>query len=146
MAGVAIAFTTMMLAVAEVDLKRSARASTAASDPALEIEYAAFWPLGFAAMVFPWRRPEIYRASSTVRSALGIPLVSIAGGAAVASGLILLFLFFKYEALGIADTGPLFQWLGGTLVVAAVFYVAAIYYRRSQGVDVRRAYAEIPPE
>ena len=106
----------------------------------------AMTTLGFAAMVFPWRRPEIYRASSTVRSALGIPLVSIAGGAAVASGLILLFLFFKYEALGIADTGPLFQWLGGTLIVAAVFYVAAIYYRRSQGVDVRRAYAEIPPE
>ena len=37
--------------------------------------------VGLAAVVFPWRRPEMYIASVTTRTFLGVPLVVIAGSA-----------------------------------------------------------------
>lgn len=106
----------------------------------------AMTTLGIAALVFPWRRPEIYRAAATSRSIAGIPLVAIAGLASALSGITLMVLYFHYDQFGLADKGPMYKWIGGTVLVAIVFYIGAVLYRRSQGVDVSRAYAEIPPE
>jgi uncharacterized membrane protein len=59
---------------------------------------------------------------------------------------ILVFLYWHYVALGLANKTLFFEWIGGTLAVGVIYYFAAVVYRRSQGVDASRAYAEIPPE
>jgi len=41
---------------------------------------------------------------------------------------------------------PLFVWAIGTILAGALFYAAAYSVRRGQGVNVNRAFAEIPPE
>ena len=40
----------------------------------------------------------------------------------------------------------MFTIFGVTIALAIVYYFAAKAYRRSQGVDIDLAYAEIPPE
>jgi hypothetical protein len=37
-------------------------------------------------------------------------------------------------------------WAIGTIVAGALFYAVAYSVRKSQGVNVNRAFAEIPPE
>ena len=54
--------------------------------------------------------------------------------------------FLSEPKLGIADRSSFFVWCIGTIVAALVFYGAAYFIRQSQGVNVNRAFAEIPPE
>ena len=49
-------------------------------------------------------------------------------------------------ALGIVKRGEFFLWAGGTILAGVIFYFAARAIRASQGVNVDRAFAEIPPE
>jgi basic amino acid/polyamine antiporter, APA family len=102
--------------------------------------------VGVTAAVVPWRRPALYRASAAQLRILGIPAVVIAGVAAVISGVLIWIIYFHYSGLGLSDKGKFFTFVGVTLALAVVYYVAAKLIRRSQGVDIDRAYAEIPPE
>jgi APA family basic amino acid/polyamine antiporter len=102
--------------------------------------------VGLAAVLFPYLKPDLYRASASTRQLLGIPLVSIAGALSIVSGLLLYVLYFHYPALGLADKGKLFTWLGGAVGAALVYYVGVRIVRSRQGVDLARTYAEIPPE
>ena len=102
--------------------------------------------VGLSAAVFPWRRPELYRASTTTRTVFGIPVVTIAGVGAVLSTVILWILYFTEAKLGLADKGNFFLWIGGTGVLAIVFYFVARQIRKSEGYDLDRVYGTIPPE
>jgi APA family basic amino acid/polyamine antiporter len=102
--------------------------------------------VGLAAVVFPWRRPELYRASSTTKTILGIPVVSIAGAGAVISTVVLWILYFTEAKLGLADKQNFFLWMLGTLLLALVFFYGSRAIRKSQGIDLDRVYSEIPPE
>ena len=105
-----------------------------------------FVVVGLAAFVFPWRRPELYRASTTTKTFLGIPVVTIAGAGAVISTVVLWVLYFTEAKLGLADKQNFFIWMGSTLVLAIVFFYGARAIRASQGIKLDRVYAEIPPE
>jgi APA family basic amino acid/polyamine antiporter len=102
--------------------------------------------VGLSALVFPYRRPELYRASTTTRTFLGIPVVSIAGAGAVLSTVILWVLYFTEAKLGLSDKRNFFLWIGGTGVLAVVFYYGARLVRKREGIDLDRVYGEIPPE
>jgi amino acid transporter len=102
--------------------------------------------VGLAAIVFPWRRPELYRASSTTATLAGIPMVTIAGAGAFLSGLILWVLYLAYPQLGLADKVTLVLYFVGVVVAAIAFYFLVRAVRSRQGVDLSRTYAEIPPE
>ena len=102
--------------------------------------------VGLSALVFPYRRPEMYRASVTNRTFLGIPVVSIAGAGSVISGIILYYILMHYPAFGVANRERF------VLVSLAVVALGAVYYflmraiRAQHGVDISLTYAEIPPE
>jgi hypothetical protein len=64
----------------------------------------------------------------------------------VISGLIIWIIYLHYSALGLADKGKFFLFVGVTLGLAIVYYIAAKLIRRSQGVNIDLAYAEVPPE
>jgi len=56
-------------------------------------------------------------------------------------------LYFHYPtAFGLSDKTKMFTIFGVTIALAIVYYFAAKAFRRSKGVNIDLAYAEIPPE
>jgi amino acid transporter len=103
--------------------------------------------VGVAAMIVPWRKPDLYRAGATQARFLGIPVISIAGAGALLSGLFVYVLYFAYPAqFGLTDKGQFLLYSVGTLVAAVVFLNGVKLYRRRQGHDLALVYAEVPPE
>jgi APA family basic amino acid/polyamine antiporter len=110
------------------------------------IQLVGMMLVGLTALVVPWRRPQLYRASAAQFKILGLPAVAVAGGAAFISGVIIWIIYLHYSALGISDKGKFITFVLVTLALSVVYYIGAKLVRRSQGVDVDLAYAEIPPE
>jgi APA family basic amino acid/polyamine antiporter len=101
--------------------------------------------LGIAAVLLPYRRPDVWRSSATTRRFLGVPIVALAGGlvAIVLAGLFAVYM--RYPDLGI-DKGHFFRDCAIILGAALVTFFVARSARRRQGVDVDKLAAEIPPE
>jgi APA family basic amino acid/polyamine antiporter len=110
------------------------------------IQLIAMGLVGVAAAVVAYRKPELYRASSSQVRFAGIPLTTIAGAGAIISTVFLWIVFLSEPKLGIADRAGFFVWAIGTVVAGALFYGVAYSVRKGQGVNVNRAFAEIPPE
>ncbi len=110
------------------------------------IQLIAMGLVGVSAAVVPWRRPEMYRGSASQLRFANIPVTTIAGIGAVVTAVFLWIVFLSEPKLGIADRASFFVWCLGTIAAGIVFYFAAYGIRRSQGVNVNRAFAEIPPE
>ncbi len=110
------------------------------------IQLIAMGLVGVAAAVVAYRKPELYRASSSQVRVGGVPLTTIAGLGAVISTVFLWIVFLSEPKLGIVDRQGFFVWAIGTVVAGAAFYYIAAALRKSQGVNVNLAFAEIPPE
>jgi APA family basic amino acid/polyamine antiporter len=102
--------------------------------------------VGLSAAVVAYRKPELYRASSSQVQFAGVPLTTIAGVGSIVTGVFLWIVFLSEPKLGIADRSGFFVWAIGTVLAGAIFYGAAYSIRKGQGVNVNRAFAEIPPE
>lgn len=101
-----------------------------------------------AATILPWWKPAIYRASPMARYAVGgIPLISIAGAVTtvVLGWVIYEWLSNALYGIGVGNTSSI-VFLAVLYGAAAVLYVAARLYRRTQGVDLDAVHAEIPSE
>jgi len=99
-----------------------------------------------AAAVLPWRKPEIYNASPIARyNVLGIPLITVA---ASAFAIFLVFCLFKWltDATYGINNGQSLIYMVGLYVVALLLYVGFRIYRRSQGMDLKMVYSEIPED
>jgi APA family basic amino acid/polyamine antiporter len=110
------------------------------------IQLVAMMLVGITAVVVPWRRPQLYRASTAQFKILGVPGVVVAGAAAIVSGVLIWIIYLHYAQLGLSDKSKFFTFVIVTLALGAAYYVAAKLIRRSQGVDIDLAYAEVPPE
>jgi APA family basic amino acid/polyamine antiporter len=99
-----------------------------------------------AAAILPWRRPEIYNASPIAKyRVLGVPLIT---AAAVLFAAILVFALYKWlqdDVYGVNNHDSLI-YMGVLYAVAAGIYVASRLWRRSQGIDLKMVYGEIPAE
>ena len=108
----------------------------------------AFIFVGLAAVVFPYRRKDLFEnAPEAVRARfLGIPVMVIAGAVTMISWLFVLIAAFTASQFGLTIT-PLAMIEAFTApVIAIIWYIIAMAVRRSQGVDMNRVFAEIPPE
>ena len=110
------------------------------------IQLIAMAMVGLAGILVPKLRPELYRASSSQKTIAGIPLVQIAGVGCIATAVFLYIEFLNEPGLGIVKRGEFFVWAGGTILAGVIFYFVARAIRASQGVNIDRAFAEIPPE
>jgi len=110
------------------------------------IQLIAMGLVGVAAMTVPWRRPDLYRASSSQRTFLGLPVISIAGAGALVSAIFIWVLYFAYPGFGLSDSLGLWIWVIALVLGAVLFYIGARVVRRRQGVDLDLVYREIPPE
>ena len=112
------------------------------------IQLIAMGLVGLSAMVVPYTKPDLYRASATKKTVAGIPVVSIAGVGAIATCVFVWVLYLHYPTqFFLADKQKMFTIFGVTIGLAIIYYfVAKALERASDGVDVDRAFAEIPPE
>jgi basic amino acid/polyamine antiporter, APA family len=99
-----------------------------------------------AAAILPYRKPEIYNASPIARyKVLGIPLITFA---AVMFAIILVFSlyhWFKDDVYGVNNVSSL-RYMGAMYLLAIAIYVGSRLFRRSQGMDLKMVYDEIPVE
>jgi amino acid transporter len=112
---------------------------------AVVLQFVTMILLGIAAVLLPYRRPEVWRASATTARFLGIPVVAIAGAltALLLSGMF--FIYMHYPELGI-DKGHFFRDCAIILGASLLTFVVARWARLRQGVDVDKLAMEIPPE
>jgi amino acid transporter len=101
-----------------------------------------------AAIVFPFRRPDIFEASPASRRVLGVPILSIAGIFGTAGMITMIVVFLRDPSSGTNWPLNKNQVLGivAALVVPLLVYAAAALFRRRQGVDLGMAYQALPPE
>lgn len=104
--------------------------------------------LGIAAMLFPYRRKDIFQKSPAIvqRKVLGIPLISILGLITAVVSVVTV-----YVTIVPAFTGTVqLLYLGGTVITLAVIpfilYFAAYRYHKSKGVPMDLQFKEVPPD
>jgi basic amino acid/polyamine antiporter, APA family len=100
----------------------------------------------FAAVILPWRKPELWKASPASRFKLfGIPLVPLC--ALVTMGLLIYNLveWLSNSAYGVNNHDSLI-FMGILYALAIVVYVVARLLRRRQGIDLGLINKEIPVE
>lgn len=103
-----------------------------------------------AGTIFPWRMKDVYEVSPASQYRLGgIPLVTAIGiiGTAFMLTMSLTNLFnstFGLFGTGAARVGLVFA--VALILVAAIGYVGAKWYRRSTGIDILLNFAAVPPE
>jgi basic amino acid/polyamine antiporter, APA family len=102
--------------------------------------------LSIAAVLLPYRKPDVWRASATTQKVFGIPLVALAGAVSAVLMAGLFFIYMRYPALGIEDKGHFFRDCLVILGAALATFAVARVVRGRQGVDVDKLAAEIPPE
>jgi glutamate:GABA antiporter len=99
-----------------------------------------------AAVVFPFRARELYKTSPASKyRPLGIPLVTLVGGIALAFNLLMVWFYLTKDALGVNDTKSLMIVVGG-LVVAVAYYYGRRAWLRREGYDPQMTFSVIPPE
>jgi basic amino acid/polyamine antiporter, APA family len=103
--------------------------------------------VGLSAVVVPYVRPQFYKASASTRKVFGVPVVTIAGVVALGTCIFIWFLYFHYRTeYGLMNPTTLFVMIAVVFALALALFFGSAAIRRRQGVDLRMAYAEIPPE
>lgn len=110
------------------------------------IQLIAHALVAVSAVSFPYRKRDLFRASVSSQTILGVPLMVFAGIGSLLTTAFLYYAFFHYKFFGLANKGQLFVWLGGALAFGVLWYLVARAVRRRDGVDIDLVYKEIPPE
>jgi basic amino acid/polyamine antiporter, APA family len=99
-----------------------------------------------AAAILPWRKPQIYNASPIARyKVLGIPLITVAATLFAAFLVFCLVKWFQDDVYGVNNTASL-RYMGVLYLIAIAIYAGSRLYRRSQGMNLKMVYDEIPAE
>jgi hypothetical protein len=97
-----------------------------------------------AATILPWWKPQLFDNSPIARLKIPITIASLIISVILAYT-IYLWLTDALYGIGVGNTNSII-FLGVLYGAAAIVYVAARLYRRSQGVDLDAIHAEIPAE
>ena len=103
----------------------------------------------FAALIFKWRKKEIYEKSTVSRLKLGnLPLQPVIAFIALVAAI---FMIIEYlgpvNALAVGGLGTLVTEMSfGVLAIGIAAYFIAQKVQASRGIDVRLAFVQIPPE
>lgn len=106
-----------------------------------------FTTIGIAAAVFPYRRPEMYENSPISEwSVGGIPFMTIVGTITALYMAGMLYFFFTDPLVGATTTPSLVAVFGVFGLGFVIFYGMKYYRKKYQGIDIDRAYEQIPVE
>jgi APA family basic amino acid/polyamine antiporter len=105
-----------------------------------------FFGTAIAAIILPWRKKHLYENSPIARyKVAGIPLITVTGLLTAAFLGFNLWKWFKDDLYGVNNKDSLI-FMGAMYGLAIVVYVVAKLYRKSQGIDLKAIYEEIPVE
>jgi amino acid transporter len=101
---------------------------------------AIFFIFGLAAMILPFKRPDMFKLSPLQSRIMGIPVITILGLLTTCVGLWLLL--FPVLELDFSAMAFLAIWV----FIGLAVYVVMQVRNQARGIDVSRIYQEIPPE
>jgi basic amino acid/polyamine antiporter, APA family len=107
-----------------------------------------FFGTSIAATILPYWKKDLYNSSPVARyKVLGLPLMAIAGAISTIffAWVLYMWLSSALYGIGVGNVNSI-VFLGICYGAAAVLYVVARLWRRSQGVDLDAIHAEIPAE
>lgn len=108
----------------------------------------AFWIASFAAILLPYRRPELFnQAPEAVRRRIGgIPVISLLSVGNLILFTLILIASFDTPAFSGPTSGRAIAFVVGIYVVGAILYFVSRAMQKQRGVDLDLLYKEIPPE
>lgn len=109
----------------------------------------AYVLISITAIVFPFRRKDIFEASPAGKYKLGsVPLLSILGFLSLIVNLFIAWIFIAGPPLGFlsVSTSSSIEFVIGIFLACLMIYVIAWGVRKSQHIDLALTFQEIPPE
>jgi APA family basic amino acid/polyamine antiporter len=108
----------------------------------------AFWMASWAAILLPYRRPDLFRgAPANVRRRIGgVPVITLVGIGNLALFSLSLWGVFKYPAFTGPTGSDAVLFIVGIYVGGIIIYLLAKAIQKARGVDLNLLYREIPPE
>lgn len=108
----------------------------------------AFWLASFAAILLPYRRPDIFEAAppSARRRIGGVPVMSLVGVGNLILYTLSLIGVFRFPAFAGPNGTRAILFVVGIYVSGLVIYVISQQIQARRGVDLSLIYKEIPPE
>lgn len=108
----------------------------------------AFWIASFAAILLPYRRPDLFdQAPESVRRRVaGIPVISLLGVGNLVLFTLILIASFDTPAFSGPTSGRAIAFVVAIYVVGFALYFVSRAVQRARGVDLDLLYKEIPPE
>ena len=108
----------------------------------------AFWLASWAAILLPYRRPEIFAAAPDyVQRRIGnLPVITLLGVGNLVLFTMVLYSAFKLPAFSGPTGSGAVLFVIGVYVAGVLWYVAAKAIQKRRGVDLDLLYREIPPE
>ena len=108
----------------------------------------AFWITSWAAILLPYRKPDLFGAApdTVKRRVFGIPLIVVAGAVNLILFTVILYSSYTLPAFSGPVGGIAVAFVLGIYVVGLIIYFIAAGIRRQQGVNLNLLYSEIPPE
>ena len=109
------------------------------------VGFPAMLLVGVSALIFPWRRPELFRTSAAGVTWFGVPLVSIVGIGAMITAIWGFYDYLTQPGL-LANPQAAAVVTFGTFALAFIYYFIARAVRMRQGVNLDLNFAVVPPE
>ena len=108
----------------------------------------AFWLASWAAILLPYRRPEIFAAAPDyVQRRIGnLPVITLLGVGNLVLFTMVLYSAFKLPAFSGPTGSGAVLFVIGVYLAGILWYVAAKAIQKRRGVDLDLLYREIPPE
>jgi len=108
----------------------------------------AFWMASFAAILMPYRRPDVFaQAPVEVRRLIfGVPVLTLLGVGNLALFTLILWGSFKTPGFSGPTGGKAVLFVIAIYVSGAAIYMISKALRRREGVDLELLFKEIPPE
>jgi APA family basic amino acid/polyamine antiporter len=108
-------------------------------------EILTFLVVALAAIVFPWRRRQLYQESPVARRFLGLPAIAVIGFLSIGVYLFFMITLLVNDDLG-ANAPPGLIAMIVILVLPFLIYGVSYAWNRRRGVDLGLAFRELPPE
>jgi basic amino acid/polyamine antiporter, APA family len=107
----------------------------------------AFIIVSFAAMITPWRRPQLHGQGPgwARRRVAGLPVITWVAAISAISWIFVIIVAFHTGFGGTFGLKPMVEAFTAP-AIGVVYYIGARLYRRSQGMQFAQTFAEIPPE
>jgi APA family basic amino acid/polyamine antiporter len=105
-----------------------------------------FYLVSIAAIAFPYRLPQVFEASPVRWRIAGIPLVSILGALSVITLTVMAWAFLTDPSAGL-NGHPILIWMNVLIFLSGfVIYYIAKAVQRSRGIDISKAFQQLPVE